>query len=239
MILFIKKGDVFVVGQDTVVLYKYMNIKYGLEAIKNSALYLSCKNDLNDSYELMYFDKETNKWVELRALRILCLTNSYRKKMMWGYYNCNKGVCLTIEVPKKYVKPICYTTKIANQNNVDDILRNGKYRCKRTISRDYSNLSLKEKYGYIKDAKWIEEKEYRIVVDSTTITIDKNINIVDDKYFFKVKIKNVYLGVAFNKSDKESKELIKVAQRKNIEVTQMIQSNKNYMLNTYKIKGEK
>ena len=52
-----------------------------------------------------------------------------------------------------------------------------------------------KKIAYIKDKKWLYEKEYRIVFDK-----DDELGLIyeDGKWFMSVKITNVYLGANCN-----------------------------------------
>lgn len=99
---------------NTVNLYKYIGIKYALDIIENQWLYLSDGTDFNDPFDVTVTNSNTYKIEHVSGLRILSLTNSYQNKLMWSHYTeAHKGMCLTVEVPKRLVYPMCYISKRA------------------------------------------------------------------------------------------------------------------------------
>lgn len=214
-----------------ITLYKYVPLEYLEETIRNQRLYLNDGRNLNDPFELLVTDKvnKTNRFID--GLHILCLTNNYRNKLIWSHYaESHRGACLTIKVPRKIVRSVVYTTKrIYEDSDIDEILKIGmKGRPKKSRDDDYSSLSLNEKIAYVKDKKWAYEKEFRIVFGSK----DENELIHEDgKWFLKVKITNIYLGINFDYKKEGNENILKLCEKENIKITRMILSEDHYALN--------
>ena len=218
---------------ETVTLYKYVNTKYLASILKNQELYMDDGSNFNDPFELLMIDKNTNEVEQIKGLHILSLTNSYIKKLMWSHYTDNhKGVCLTVQVPKKLVYPVCYTSKrvYKDTNIYEKILKQRKGSINQYVKSDYSDLGEDKLIAYVKDSKWTYEKEYRIVLnddDSEYYRYDKT----EGKYYFKVKIKNVYMGVRFDENNNISEEeLERICSEKDIKISKIIFSMDTYAL---------
>lgn len=207
------------------VLYKYMTLTYLEDSIKNHRLYLSDGSNFNDPFDCHIFDKSTNGMILVNKLRILCLTNSHTKKMMWSHYaDSHKGVCLAINVPDHLVFPVCYTSKrLYTDTDIDKILSETKLRKKNARSPMIISCHDK-KYAYVKDKKWRDENEYRIVFcDNEPGLIHENANC-----FMSVKIKRIYLGVNFDYN--ENKKILFMCNERRIEIAKIQLSKENYGL---------
>ena len=231
-------------NEDLITLYKYMGIyrtesngeKINIveEIIKHSRLFCSKAEDLNDPFELRIFDKKKNQFSINRDLRMLCLTNSCRKKLMWSYYaNGHKGVCLTVQVPKEIVRPIFYTTKrIFSDTKLTDILSLKRLQnIKQNCISNYDDYDDELKIAFIKDSKWRDEFEYRAVFSMKHIKrfIDEGLCELDEgKLFVKVKITNIYLGVSCD--DENKQKIIQICNSKGINVKQMTYGNNDYSI---------
>ena len=209
-------------------LYKYVPRTYLNDILKNERLYLDDGKKFNDPFEIGVVDRKTNEINHLEGLHILSLTNSFQNKLMWSHYAENHmSVCLTIRVPNEYVYPICYTKhRVFDDTNIDEIIEKRKKFYKKSVEKEFSNLTREKKIALVKDQKWIYEKEYRLVFD---VYDETNLIYDNDKWFIPVKITNVYLGVKFDKNDKVFiTEILNICKEKNIKVTNMILSNENY-----------
>ena len=213
-------------------LYKYVNTSFLEETIDNGYLYLSDGNNFNDPFELRQIDRETEETNFIEGLHILCLTNSFRNKLMWSHYaDSHKGVCLTVEIPSLHIYPVCDTgRRIYSDNNIDDIINNAKKGNKRNLRKDYSILSREKKIALIKDQNWNYEKEYRMVFDHNDEQrlIKKECDNGEIKWFLPVKIKNIYLGVNFDLDS--NRGVIEQCREKGISIKRMVLSNQNYAL---------
>ena len=181
-------------------LYKYVSLSRVVDILDKHRLFLSAGTNFNDPFEITVTDKKKHTVRHIEGLHILSLTNSYRNKLIWSHYtDSHKGVCLTVEVPNRLVYPICYSTKrIYEDSDIDNIISSSIKIAKKSVDKDFSALSKNKKIAYIKDKKWLYEKEYRIVFDK-----DDEFGLIyeDGKWFMSVKITNVYLGANFYKNE--------------------------------------
>lgn len=209
-------------------LYKYITTEYACDTLENHRLYLNDGKFFNDPFEITVIDKNTDVISRIEGLHILSLTNSYQNRLMWSHYTgAHKGICLTVNVPTNLVHPICYSSKrIYTDSDVDDIILHSKIISKSNINRDFSLLNKNAKIAYIKDKKWMYEKEYRIVFgkeDETGLILDKG------KWYMSVKIKNIYLGVNFDKNSlKLQEDISRICNENKIKITKMVLSDSDY-----------
>ncbi len=211
-------------------LYKYVPLKYVKTILDNHRLYLSDGTNFNDPFEITITDREKGSISHVDGLHILSLTNSFQNKLIWSHYtDSHKGVCLTVKVPNRLVYPICYSSRRVYKNSdIDKIIEDSTKRSKKSVEKPFSLLSTNKKIAYIKDKKWIYEKEYRIVFDKE----DESGLIFDDgKWYMSVKITNIYLGVNFDKNDSSCRdEILDACKRNKIKVSQMVISEKDYSI---------
>lgn len=123
-------------------LYKYTNLEYVNSSLYNG-IYASPIQSLNDPYES--FDMTTSD-----DYRVVCLSRSRNKKLMWSHYaNGHRGCSIKISLPQSYGTDICPLKRVEYR---------GKF-----FSR--SELSEKDRIDslYIKDKKWNYELEVRAV----------------------------------------------------------------------------
>ena len=198
-----------------------------MEALKNQRLYMSKCEDLNDPFDLCVIDGGNDKKVE--NLRILCLTNSYKKNKMWAYYtDCHKGVCLSVEIPEKYVFAVCYTTDRINVNtDLNKSFTEMKNKPKKNLIKPY-DMDEDLKIGYIKNSQFSDEIEYRCVTFNNYN--DDYIIDAEGKKFFKLKIKKVYLGINFDTNGIEYSEIAGYCINNKISLAKIKKSIKNYSL---------
>ena len=225
---------------EEVTFYKYMPVGQNLiDDLKKGHLYLSKVSDLNDPFELNVYDKKSKRNHKIDNVRILCLTNSHLKKRMWSHYaDSHKGVCLTVKVPKKYMREIHSTSKrVYADSNVDEILNDAKLRMnkQKNVPVDCSNYTNEEKIGLIKDKKWADEVEYRAVFAVDRIKDNADIEYDDKKNcFMKVKIKTIYCGVNFQKDDKDGQTVFEICKENGIEIKNVELSISDYSLKVAK-----
>lgn len=211
-------------------LYKYVPLEYVEITLDNQRLYLDDGTNFNDPFEVTITDRDKKNIEHIKGLHILSLTNSFQNKLIWSHYTeSHKGVCLTVKVPNALVYPICYTSKrVYTDSNIDQILETGKILSKESVLKPYSSLSSKKKIAFIKDRKWMYEHEYRIVFDRKD---EPDLIFEDNKWFMPVQITNIYLGVNFYKNEKETKDrIINACKRNNAKITQMVLSYDDYSL---------
>ncbi len=217
-------------------LYKYLSCSTGeskqrvLETIADSKIYLSNGENFNDPFDLLVYDRYNNTKEKISNLHILCLTNSYRNSLMWAHYaDSHKGICITIEVPKDIVYPVCYSGKVVDKNdNINLLIERSQKSCKRNLQKDYNGLSFEKKVSLIKSQKWIYEKEYRILFDDS-----RGLIINNNDWYMSVKITALNLGVKFD--NKMNYDLIELCQEKKIVVKKMALEHNRYALKSVEL----
>ena len=204
-------------------LYKYLSTKNLKDDLENSHIFLSDGNNLNDPFELLIVNDD-KRAVKVSGKRILCLTNSYKNRLMWSHYaDYHKGACIAVELDKENLYPVCYTSeRVTSSCDIDSIIRKSKKSGKKNLQKDYSNLSFEEKACLIKDKKWMYENEYRMIL-----------NDEPSSHYCNVKVVRLYIGVNFNMID--NKEIIDLCRDKGIEIRRMVTSNKRYSLDQIKL----
>lgn len=211
-------------------LYKYVPLKYVEGILDNHRLYLSDGSNFNDPFELTVSERSTGNISRLSGLHILCLSNSFRNKLIWSHYTeSHKGVCITVKVPNEIVYPICYSSqRVYTDSNIDRLIEKSTVCVKKSVKKPFSSLSDEKKTAYIKDKKWIYEREYRIVFDKGD---ESGLIHEDEKWFMSVKIENIYLGVNFLDNDaKTVNSILEACKRNGIKVTQMVLSQNDYSI---------
>ncbi len=209
-------------------LYKYVSLERVPDILDNHRLYLSDGKNFNDPFEITVTDKKNHRIRHIEGLHILSLTNSFRNKLIWSHYtDSHKGVCITVKVPNNVVYPICYSTKrIYEDSDIDNIISSSTKITKKSVEKDFSLLSKDKKIAYIKDKKWMYEKEYRIVFDKSD---EEGLIYHDGKWFMSVKITNIYFGANFDRNKVEiQRKIIEACKRNKVKITQMVLSDTDY-----------
>lgn len=209
-------------------LYKYVSLERVPDILDNHRLYLSDGKNFNDPFEITVTDKKNHSIRHIEGLHILSLTNSFRNKLIWSHYtDSHKGVCITVKVPNNVVYPICYSTKrIYEDSDIDDIISSSTKITKKSVEKDFSLLSKDKKIAYIKDKKWMYEKEYRVVFDKSD---EDGLIYHDGKWFMSVKITNIYFGANFERNKVEiQRKIIEACERNKVKITQMVLSDTDY-----------
>lgn len=123
-------------------LYKYTRLEY-INSTLNNGIFASNIGVLNDPYEI----NEINNADEYK---VVCLSRSRNKKLMWSHYaDGHRGCSIKISVPKDYGTNTCPLRRVNYSGN---FLSTKKLR----ISNVFESL-------YTKDKKWDYELEVRAV----------------------------------------------------------------------------
>ena len=92
-------------------LYKYVSTERILEILQDQRLYLNDGTNFNDPFELIEMDQHSSEVKHIPGLHILCLSKGNLNKLIWSHYtDSHKGVCLTVEVPRKLLYPVHYSS---------------------------------------------------------------------------------------------------------------------------------
>lgn len=158
-------------------LYKYTDPKYIQSCVENGVFASNIKG-LNDPFEaadVEYAD----------SYRVVCLTTSYKKMLMWAYYGNHQGCCIEYEIAPEVIrsgvlKKVNYVKEFISHDNMD------------------SNELLTALYN--KSDEWKHENERRAVWDAGLTYPDGVWNIDDPNdpsvVYLNARVKAVTFGVA-------------------------------------------
>lgn len=153
-------------------LYKYTRLSF-VNSTLNNGIFASSIQHLNDPYECNDIEAKND-------YKVVCLTRSRNKKLMWSHYaDGHRGCSIKISIPENYntkdcpLRRVVYSSKITNRNH---------------LSVDALAESL-----YIKDRKWDYELEVRAVyyVNNKNYPCWKKSR---NNVFFKANITQIDLG---------------------------------------------
>lgn len=123
-------------------LYKYTRLAF-VNSTLNNGIFASSINSLNDPYE-------SNAVSNAEKYKVVCLSRSRNKKLMWSHYaDGHRGCSIKIALPDDYGRLDCPLRRVKYSGTL--VERSGLNPC------DLAN-SL-----YIKDKKWDYELEVRAV----------------------------------------------------------------------------
>lgn len=101
--------------------YKYLNSKYGLLAIRDRRIKISRLIELNDPFEFLGCNLQDRAFRHSLQITksdlsknngLLCFSRTWRNPVMWAHYADNhKGLCLCFEVRDELLQDIDYVTK--------------------------------------------------------------------------------------------------------------------------------
>ncbi len=157
-------------------LYKYTSLKY-IEESLNYGVHAARLNSVNDPYEI-------HEIMYPEDYRIVCMTSSCKKMLLWSYYVNHKGCCIEFDIPefaREIVKPVNYSKNIEYRQSMD---------------ADQIIASL-----YSKGDEWKEESEYRAVYYTRRDNDWSYWKKYKDEIFLKLEVKAIILGVNSEYSD--------------------------------------
>lgn len=155
-------------------LYKYTRLEF-VNSTLNNGIFASKIDSLNDPYECENIFAENDG-----DYRVVCLSRSRNKKLMWSHYaNGHRGCSIKIAIPEDYGKSDCPLKRVQYT---------GKY-----VPRN--NLDMREIVGslYTKDKKWDYELEVRAVYSDLNKT-DNCWKKYRNNVFYKASILQIDFG---------------------------------------------
>ena len=139
-------------------IYKFLNEKYGLEALRMRRIKISRINELNDPFEFLapklsdYYLRKAFHKMKLQMLKntgLLCFSKMRTNPLLWSHYaNRHQGICLGFNAPKEDLKEVIYTSKRPNP----EVFFSGS----RTVKEEAMHKLIPTKYIH-----WKYEKEWR------------------------------------------------------------------------------
>lgn len=192
-------------------LYKYTKLTF-VNSTLNNGIFASSIDALNDPYEC-------NEINEHNGFKVVCLSRSRNKKLMWSHYaDGHRGCSIKISVPQNYgtnqcpLKRVEYSGTIVNRSNLNE--------------NDLAETL------YIKDKKWDYELEVRAVYCNKNRKLDcwKHYR---GNIFYKVNITQIDFGCFSHFDDQYLDALIAIRDynsnhKKKIKVRKYKMSDKRY-----------
>lgn len=183
--------------------YKFLNAKYGLEALEKRRLKIARINELNDPFELLgtnLTDQELRRAFmgmkdalnENRGL--LCFSKRWRNPLLWSHYaDGHRGLCLGFDVSDHLLMNVTYTRKRSKSRELFSNVQSVKEReMERLLSTKFSH--------------WRYENEVRVFVSLE----DKDPDIGHYFYPFsdEMKIRQVLVGAEASVTRQEVAEAL-------------------------------
>ena len=101
--------------------YKFRDSHWGLKAINECKLKITCVDSTNDPWELLPFDRSNRKindWMNRSRADLnskyglLCFSRFWHSPVLWAHYaDDHKGLCLAFDVSDDLAKPVDYLEK--------------------------------------------------------------------------------------------------------------------------------
>lgn len=98
--------------------YHFLPARWALDDLENKKLKIATFSDLNDPFELFFFDMsdpalrrgltETKETLALTR-GFLCFSRSWNNPLLWSHYaDKHRGICLGFDIPDGTVEPVTY-----------------------------------------------------------------------------------------------------------------------------------
>ena len=163
--------------ENTMILYRFFNAKYGLDSIEYRRLKISRIMELNDPFEFLgvdLSDKEFRKALQgmkesmSEKAGLLCFSKFWSNPLLWTHYaDKHRGICLGFKVPNDVVGKVNYMNYRPGRPEV--------------LDQSFMKELLHTKFSH-----WEYEQEYRMW---TTLKKKINghpyLNFVDNKLILK------------------------------------------------------
>jgi hypothetical protein len=101
--------------------YKFLNAKYGLEALRKRRLKVARINELNDPFEFLGINLSNPQlrraFTEVKNelnknCGLLCFSKRWNNPVLWGHYaDSHRGLCLAFDVPNQFLENVRYTRR--------------------------------------------------------------------------------------------------------------------------------
>ncbi len=214
--------------------YKYVKATTLKKILESNKMRLTNIDELNDLFELAYF--ENDEWISLNNIAVLCLTRSNLKRLMWAHYGDSfKGACIGITINENILYPVCYSSKKISSKNYKEVLKDNKMIPIKSMKKDYPDYGINT-IAFYKHAQWFYEKEYRIV--SKLNDYESCFSKDDNHLFIEVKIQEITIGINYDKNTDDVltlDDLKKECRNRSIVLKEISRDNKKFKLKSKKI----
>lgn len=172
-------------------LYHYLNRKFGLEDIRKRRLKIARLDNLNDPFDhraIELRDRETRRAMDntirdmAKTHGLICLSKTYQSPVMWSHYaDRHRGICLGFEigvnVPTTDIK---YIAKRIRGELAGSLTSHSK------------KLELIMAAIYSKHSEWRYEKEVRIPIELSPE--NRNAQHAFEPFSDRIKLRRVIVG---------------------------------------------
>ena len=168
-------------------LIKYLPLKKDrILDFMNKGIYAAKTNQLNDPYEQIGIE-------EAERYRVVCLTRSRNKRILWAYYASGPGCCVEFVMDKK-------DDGVINKVIYDKI---SDFRSIRQQQDPAVSLLHKDK-------KFYEEREYRAVLDYSKPIDNEFWFKENDIVYYKARVRRIYFAPFSEKQEDYQSVLEKI-----------------------------
>lgn len=178
------------------IVYHYLNAKFGLSALQNKRLKISTINNLNDPFEFISLnisEKEAREmFLSLRkkladTFGIVSFSKTWQSTALWAHYgDKHQGICLGFEIPDSLATHIRYST---DRPKIEFKLVESLI-----AADDDEKLESIFDFFLYKSAEWSYEKEIRIYSALTTAEVIDSQLMYFKNFDENFILKEVYMG---------------------------------------------
>ena len=186
------------------IVYHFLDARYGLEDIERRRLKVSRADSLNDPFDhlgLWLGDREMRHHLKIalkeaaRQQGLICFSESYNSPVMWSHYaDRHRGICLGFEIAKSDLTKIRYTRDLLRgEFNADFVVRPDE--------TDLMNRLIKTKFD-----EWSYEREQRLFVNLEKADFDGQNYFVS--FGSRMRLKKVIVGTLSEVSPEDVQEAL-------------------------------
>lgn len=209
------------------IVYHFLNEKYGLDALKNERLKISRLSELNDPFEFLHIDSNnfgTRQILNKRKKHynnkygIICFSRNFSNPVQWAHYaNSHKGICLAFDVAEENLIHIKYIKDKHNGNTFKESLD--------FKGKDFVKFMLSHKFSH-----WRYEQECRVLIDLANM--DNEDGLIFESFSSNLKLVGIILGFRSTLSIKGLKK-IKNCSYSNINIFKVQPSAGKFLMEKY------
>lgn len=174
-------------------LYKYVSMNNYFSDLLEYGIYAAKLSELNDPYEMIDINETEN-------YRIVSLSKSWNKKILWAYYTGGHGCCVELKID------------VPNDNSL--LLKKVAYD-KLSVFQEVRRKQGITESLFHKDKKFFEENETRVIFDCSNPN-QRYWTILDDgRVFLKAKISTVFFSPSAQFALSQYNKIIKLIKEYN------------------------
>ena len=179
---------------NTIRVYKFRCLKYGLQSLNQQRLKVATLTDLNDPFELCAVDLREkgfrkNHKTELKKLSkirgFVSFSKDWSNPVLWAHYaDSQKGLCIGFDVPEEHIFEMQYLNERVKRETIAEKL----------AKTDVTTNDVRELFA--KSTHWAYEEEFRIWYDLNTLKHEKESGLYFSTFSENLKPVEVIVGPA-------------------------------------------